>query len=140
MSQTRESFFTLCSTYASVQLLLFKTLSFAWWSVPAMKSILDMQGVKGRCLFVRNSMCLPQCSSSQLVEPALPGSACSSCGLPCCGQYLSLLSALNPTPFHSSGKIPTSLCWVGLQAPNPAGVWERQPGLGLDSQFLVLHP
>lgn len=32
--------------------LLFKPLSFACWSVPAMKSILDMQGVKGRSLVV----------------------------------------------------------------------------------------
>ena len=119
MSQTRGSFFTLCSTYASAQLSLFKILSFAWWSVPAMKSILDTQGVKGRCLFVRNGMSVPQCSSSQLVGPVLPGSAHSSWGLPCCQQYVSLLSGLNPNPFHASGRIPMSCqcfwtCWIGL--------------------------
>lgn len=144
---TRGSFFTLCSSYASAQLLSFKALSFAWWSVPAMKSILDMQGAKGGCLFICNSTSLPQCSSSssQLVEPVLCGSARSSCGLPCCRWYICLLSDLNPNHFHASGKIPMScqcfwMCWVGLQAPDPAGVWERQPGLGLGSRLLVLHP
>lgn len=100
-----------------------------------MKSILDTQGVKGRCLFILNGTSLPWCSSSSssspLVEPALPSSACSSCGL-CCWQYVSLLS-LNPNPFHASEKIPVSCqcfwpCWVGVQVPDPAGVWRSGSG------------
>ena len=131
-------------TLASARLLLFKLLSSAWWSVPAVGSMLGTQGLKGSCLLVRSGVTLPQCSpsSSHLAEPVLPGSAHSSCGLPCGRQCVSLLPGLSPNPFHT-WKIPCQCFWmcrVGLQAPTPAGVREWQPGPGLGSQFLVLQP
>lgn len=91
-----------------------------------MSSSLDSQWIKGR---YSSSQC--SSSSSHLAEPVLPGSACSSRGLPCCWLCISF----NPNPFHTSGKIPMKCqCfwsfWAGLQAPDPARLWERQMGLG----------
>lgn len=127
-----HSLLSLCFCPAStVQTLL------CWVVQPAMSSILHHNGPKA-------GTALPQCSSSssQVAEPVLPGSVCSSHGLPCCW----LCKSLNPNPFHTPGKIPTSCqclwtCWVGLQAPGPGRLWERQEGLGagLVSQ-LLLHP
>lgn len=100
----------------------------------ARSSILHPQWVKGR---------YSSCPVLFLFLPlVLPGSVCSSHGLACCWLFISL----NPNPFHTSGKIPLRCqcfwtCWVGLQAPDPARLWERQTGLGpgLVSQ-LLLHP
>lgn len=103
--------------------------------LPAMSSILDPQWIEGR---YSSSQC--SSSSSRLAAPVLPGSACSSRGLPCCWLCISF----NPNPFHTSGKIPMKCqCfwsfWAGLQAPDPARLWERQTGLGpgLVSQLLL---
>lgn len=94
-----------------------------WVVWPSMSSILHPQWSKA-------GTALPH-----LAEPVLPGSVCSSRGLPCCWLYISLY----PNPFHTSGKIPLRClwtCWVGLQVPDPAraprtGLPAPSPSLGL---------
>lgn len=99
-----HSLLILCFFPASmIQTLL------CWVVWPAMSSILHPQWFKGRY------------SSSP--EPVLPGSVCSSHGLPCCWLYISL----NPNPFHTSGKF--------LWGPNASGLQASdQPGSGRGRQ------
>lgn len=134
MSWTHRSFFSLCSAYASARLPWFQTL-LCLVLQPAMSSIIHPQAVKGRY------------SSSPVLFLFLPlGSTCLAwlrlqlMWLPC--SWCTYPSIQFPT----SGKIPMNCqcfwtCWVGLEAPDPARLWQRQTGLGpgLVTQ-LLLHP
>lgn len=71
LSHTQGSLFGPCSTQASAQLLLLRTLPFAWWSVPGMRNIPDGQGLEPGC----------QAGSPNLYLPAAGGSFSASSSL-----------------------------------------------------------
>lgn len=106
LSHTQGSLFSPCSTQASAQLLLLRTVPFAWWSVPGMRNIPDGQGLEPGC----------QAGSPNLYLPAAGCSFSTSCSLWC--------------PFakqEAGGTLP----WGGVPEGLEGTGWSRAKSRGL---------